>query len=166
MNAVVLKRLSFMIVLCLLQALVLNHIHLFGCATPLLCVYPVLLFPRNMAKWSMLLWAFFFGVIIDIFSNTPGVSSASLTAIAVLQPYFFKLFIQHDAPEDVKPSMRIMGTGTFTFYVFVLVFLYCLLFFSLEMFHFFNIIFWFKSVLGSTLITVIFILTLESIKKK
>lgn len=166
MNTVILQRLSFMLVLCLFQALVLNHIHFLGYATPMLCVYLVLLFPRNMAKCSVLLWAFFMGLFIDIFSNTPGVTSATLTAVAAFQPYFFKLFIQHDAAEDVKPSMRIMGAGTFTFYVFVLVLLFCLLFFTLEMFHFFNFLYWLKSVLGSTLFTVIFILILESIKKK
>lgn len=164
MNINILKRISFMLVMCLMQALVLNHIHIFGCATPLLYVYLVLLFPRDMAKWAVLVWAFVMGVIIDIFSNTPGVASASLTAIAVIQPYFFSLFIQHDAPEDVKPSLRYLGFGKFAFYVFVLVLVYCLLFFTLETFHFFNLIYWVECIIGSTLITTVLILTLESIK--
>ena len=166
MNVNILKRLSFMLVLCLMQALVLNHIHLFGCATPLLYVYLVLLLSRDVAKWAALLWAFFMGLVVDIFSNTPGVASASLTALAAIQPYFLSLFIQHDAPEDVKPSMRFMGTGTFVFYVSVMVFGYSLLFFTLETLHFFNFVYWLKCVVGSTLLTVILILTLESIKKK
>ncbi|MBR2882262.1 MAG: rod shape-determining protein MreD, partial [Prevotella sp.] len=61
MNINILKRISFMLVLCLMQALVLNHIHIFGCATPLLYVYLVLLFPRDMAKWAVLVWAFVMG---------------------------------------------------------------------------------------------------------
>lgn len=58
------------LVLVLVQALVLNHIHLFGCAMPLFYVYLVLLYPRNYARWGLLLWGFFLGLVIDIFSNT------------------------------------------------------------------------------------------------
>ena len=32
----IIKRVALFVVLCVVQALVLNHIHLFGCATPLL----------------------------------------------------------------------------------------------------------------------------------
>lgn len=160
------KRLLLIIVLCLAQALVLNHIHLFGCATPLLYIFVILVMPKSMPKWGALLWGFFIGMIADIFSNTPGVASASLTAVAAVQPFFFKLFIQQDAPEDVAPSSRFMGWGPYTFYVFVLTLLFCTLFYTLETFSFFNWSYWLERIAGSTILTTILVVTLENLRKK
>ena len=47
MNTEILKRLLAFIVLCLVQALILNRIRLFGFATPLLPVYFVITFHRG-----------------------------------------------------------------------------------------------------------------------
>ena len=74
MTTDVINRIVGFVVLCLVQALVLNHIHIFGFATPLLYVYMVLQFRRNYPKWGILLWSFLLGMVIDTFSNTPGVS--------------------------------------------------------------------------------------------
>ena len=50
MNVELMKGLVAFIVVLLAQALVLNHIHLFGCATPMVYVYLVLLFRRGYAR--------------------------------------------------------------------------------------------------------------------
>ena len=92
-----LRRLTLLCVLCLAQALVLNHIQLFGCATPLLYVYLVLAFPLGYPKWALLLWSFAMGMAVDMFSNTPGCAAASLTLVGAAQPYFFALFVPADA---------------------------------------------------------------------
>ena len=75
MNAEFFRRLLLYAVLVLAQALVLNHIHLFGYATPLLYVYFVVSFPRNYPKWGIFLWSFLLALNLDAFSNTPGVSA-------------------------------------------------------------------------------------------
>jgi|SRR5574344_3094681 rod shape-determining protein MreD len=159
------KRVLLLLVFCLVQVLVLNRIHLLECATPLLYVYFVMGFPRNYPKWGVLLWSFVLGFILDTFSNTPGVSAASLTLIAAIQPYFFNLFIQQDAPDDMIPSVASIGWGKYSFYAFVLVLLYSLVFFTLETFSFFNWLQWIECVTGSALLTLILILTLENVKK-
>ena len=56
-------------VILLVQILILNHIHLFGVATPLLYVYLIMLLKRNCPRWALLLIAFVMGVIVDIFSD-------------------------------------------------------------------------------------------------
>ena len=160
------KRLLGAVALCMAQALVLNRIHLFGCAMPLLYVYMVIISPHNWPKWGILMLGFMLGLVIDTFSNTPGVASASLTLVAAVQPYFFGLFVQRDAPEDISPSVSTLGMAKFTFFATVLVLLHCLMFFTLETFSFFSWLSWLQCVGGSTLITVILILTIESVRKK
>ena len=160
-----LKRLLIFVVLCLAQVLVLNRIHLFGYATLLLYVYFVLLFRRNHPKWSILMWSFFLGICIDVFSNTPGVAAGSMTLVALFQPYVLEAFLTRDSEDNLKPGMRSLGVSKFIFYTIILVFLYTLAFFSLEAFNFFNWLQWLLSIGGSTLLTVVLILVVENLRR-
>lgn len=161
-----LKRLGLFFVFVLAQTMVLGRIHLFGYATPLLYVYFVAMFNRNYPKWAVLLWSFAMGLTIDVFSNTPGVAAASLTLIGVIQPYFLEPFIPRDSVDDLRPSIRTIGMVKYVYYITVLVVLYCLVFFSLEAFNFFNWMDILKSVGGSAVITLVLILTFESVSGK
>ena len=161
-----LKRLGLFVAFVLAQTMVLGRIHLFGYATPLLYIYFVAMFPRNYPKWAILLWSFAMGLTIDIFFNTPGVAAASLTLIGAIQPYFFELFVPRDSVDDLRPSIRTIGMVKYVYYIGVLVVIYCLVFFSLEAFNFFNWMDILKSVGGSAVITLILILTFDSVSGK
>ena len=160
------KRAVLFVAFVLAQALVLGRIHLFHCATPLLYVYFVTLFPRNYPKWGMLTWAFVMGLTIDMFFNTPGVAAGSLTAVAALQPYFYALFVPRDAADTLEPSLVNLGPTKYSYYIITLVTIYCLLFFTLEMFNFDNLWEWLMCVVGSILITLALIFTFEIAKRK
>ena len=159
------RKLLFFILLLLTQVLVLNRIHLFDCATPMLYVYIMLLFRRNYPRWGILVWGFTIGLCIDIFSNTPGVAAASLTLLGLLQPYILMLFVQRDSPDDLQPSMNTLGVGNFIYYTILVVLLYCTVFLTFETFNFFNWIQWLEGVGGSTAITVAIILVIENLRK-
>lgn len=159
------RRLILFVVLCMVQALVLNRVHLFNYAIPLFYVYFVLSFPRNYPKWALLLWCFAMGLVNDTFANTAGVGCASMTLIAVLQPYWLELFVPRDAAEDFQPSLFSMGYGKFTAYASPLLLLYCLVFFALEAFTFFNWIQWIIGSVSSAALTLVLILTIEHFKK-
>jgi rod shape-determining protein MreD len=105
MTSELISRIVTFLVFVVVQALVLNHIHLYGVATPLIYVYFVLLFRRNHPKWAILLWSFFLGLSIDVFSNTPGVAAASMTLIALFQPYILGAIIPLDSEDNLKPGM-------------------------------------------------------------
>ena len=144
----------------------LNHINLYGCATPFLYVYFILLFRRDFPKWAVLLWSFFLGLCIDIFSNTPGVAAASTTFLGLLQPYLLNLFVPRDKADDLLPSMKSLGVARYVYYVIISVLIYNLLFFSIEAFSFFNWQQWLCNIGGSTALTIILILTIESVRRK
>jgi len=161
MSTDVLKRLGLFAGFILAQVVVLGRIHLLGIATPLFYVYFVSLFPRNYPKWGVLLWSFFLGLFIDIFTNTPGLASTALTLLAFVQPPFFELFVPRDSVDDLKPSLHSIGVLKYSYYITFLVFIYCVVFFSLEMFSFSNWLHWLMCVVGSTLITLALIFTFE-----
>ena len=165
MNIDLLKRLWLFIILLLAQALVLNHIHLFGYATPLLYIYFVSSFKRNYPKWALLVWSFIMGLSVDIFSNTPGVAATSMTLLALLQPYVLELFMQRESDEDIQPSIFTFGLMRYLYYTLLLTFIYCVVFFTVETFTFFNWLQWILSVAGSMLLSVDLIVVVDNLRK-
>ena len=105
------------------------------------------------------------GLLVDTFFNTPGVAAASLTLIGAIQPYYFELFVPRDSAEDLMPSLRNISPTKYAYYIVPLVSLYCMLFFSLEMFTFFNWLQWLLCVVSSALVTLLLIFTFEVAKK-
>ncbi|MCR5680364.1 MAG: rod shape-determining protein MreD [Prevotella sp.] len=161
----VIRRIIVFAALCLVQALVLNRIQLFGCATPLLYVYFVIMFPRHYPRWAILLWSFFLGLSVDMFSNTLGVTSASLTLVGFTQSYLIELFLPRDAEDDIRSSAATLGWGNFVPLAMLLTLLHCLLFFAIETFSFFHWLHWLECVGGSTVLTLLMILAIESLRK-
>ena len=159
------KRIALFVVLLLVQGLVLNHIHLFHCATPLLYIIMVLHFRRNHPRWAVLLWCFSLGLCVDVFANTPGVAAGSMTLMGLLQPYLLELFVPRDSAEDLEPSVRTIGVSSFYWYVFIMVLAHSFVFFTLETFNFFNWLQWLECIGGSTLLTFILVAVLENFKK-
>ena len=124
-----LNRLIMFVALWLAQVLILNRIHLFDVATPLLYVFFVITFRRSSPKWQILLWCFALGLLIDVFSNTPGLAAGSMTLMAVVQPYLLELFVPRDSADNLASSAATLGVGKFFILCTVMVSLYCLVFY-------------------------------------
>ena len=88
-----------------------------------------------------------------------------MTFIGLLQPYLFELFVPRDSAEDLEPSMRTIGVGSYVLYTLIIVLVYNLLFFTLETFNFFNWVQWLLCIGGSSAITMVLIMALESFRK-
>ncbi|MBR0488823.1 MAG: rod shape-determining protein MreD [Prevotella sp.] len=161
MNLDFLHRLIAFIILALVQGLVLNHVHLFDVATPMVYVFFVLTFRRNSFRAGMLIWSFLLGLIVDIFSNTPGVGAASMTLMAFIQPYLLFLIMPRDSAEDMEVSMTTLGMARFTYFTLIVSFLFCLVFFTLEVFSFNHWLYWLECVGGSWVLTFVLILVVE-----
>ena len=166
MKIEVIRHFFTFIILCIVQVLVLNHIELFGCVTPFLYVYFIMLFRRGFPRWAVLLWSFFLGIFIDMFSNTPGVAASSATFIGLLQPYLLNLFAPRDSSDDMMPTMKSLGVARYVYYTIICVFIFNLLFFTVEMFSFFNWLQWALNICGSTVLTVVLILVIENVRKR
>lgn len=154
-------RILQMLGLLALQVLFLNHICLFGYATPLVSVAFLLCFPISTSRTALLLWAFVMGLLTDVFSNTPGIGSASMTLAAMLRPVLLRLLVTKDVVEDMIPTYQTMGKWTHVRFIFCLVLLHHLAYFALENFsvaHFTDTLF---SFLGSLILSLLVIFVLE-----
>ncbi len=161
-----LSQFLWFVVMLVVQALLLNNIHLFGCSTPLLYVYVILMARRDFPRWGLLLFGFLLGLGVDMFSNTPGVGACSMTLLAFVQPMLMKLFLPRDSADDFQPGIPSLGLMKFVYFSFISIFLYSLVFFTLEMFNFFNWTLWALSVGGSTLLTLLLVIVIDNFRNK
>ena len=105
-------RIGWFIGLVLLQVLILNSVHIAGYATPFLYIYFILKFSSGTSRNELMLWAFFFGLTIDIFSDTPGMNAAATVLVAFLRPTFLRLFVPRDTLDTLVPAVRTMGISS------------------------------------------------------
>ncbi len=147
-----------------LQVLLMNHIHLLGYGSPLVYVALLLYFPLGSSRVGTLVWAFAMGLMVDMFSNTPGLSSASLTLTAMIQPVWLRYLTPKDALEDMSPNYRTMGKWNHIRYLTLLLAVHHVTYFLLESFSFYNISDLGASLFSSYLLSWMVIVVLETLR--
>ncbi len=158
------SRLVWMAALVLLQALVFNHIHWFGYATPYVVVYILCLQPLDTSRCGWLLWGFFAGLASDFFSGVPGVGAVSMTLAAMCAPRILALFAPKDCLEDMVPGYLTLGGWKYVQYVSWLVLLQQAAAVVLEFFSFFNGLELLYTYLCSSALTAVLLLVLEKMR--
>ncbi|MCD8265979.1 MAG: rod shape-determining protein MreD [Prevotellaceae bacterium] len=164
MMQVALRRIWQVALLTAAQVLVCNHFHLFGYATPMIYVLFLCYIPINANRVATLCWAFLLGFVIDLFSGTPGQASASMTLAAFAQAPLLKAMAPKDRAEDFTPSFRALGKGSHTVYLLVLTCIHHLAYVALEYMSFFTLLDALLSLLGSLLLSMVVMLTLETLR--
>ena len=162
----IINRVIMFVVLLLVQVLILNRVWIFNVATPLLYVYFVVSFPRNSAKGEVLAWSFALGLMVDLFSNTPGMASGTMTLVALLQPYLLELYVPRDSAENLEVTSATLGRSKFLTFSTILTLLYWLVFFILEAFNFFEWQLWLLRAVCSTVLTMVLMLAIDSVRSK
>ena len=157
-------RLLQMLLLVALQVLVCNHIHFLGYATPMPYVLFLAYLPLDASRIGNLLWAFVMGIIIDVFSNTPGEAAASLTLAAFVPWPLLQAAAPKECVEDMVPSYRTMGIWNHIRYLFILVLVHHAAFYLLESFSFFHYIEVLISFGASLLFSFVLMLALETLR--
>ncbi len=155
-----------MVALVALQVLLLNHIHLFGYATPMVFVAFMLYFPLNASRIGTLLWGFTMGLVVDVFSNTLGMATASMTLAAMVQHPLLSVMVPRDAADNIMPNYSTMGRANYIRFVVLLVLIHHLAFYLLESFTFHHAQQLLISFLSGTLLSILLILVIEVFRSK
>lgn len=161
-----LKRFGQMLLVIAVQVLVLNHIHLWGLATPMLQVMFLFKTPLNEKPIVTMLWAFCLGLVVDTFTNTPGMCAGAMTLTAFLQPRLLQVMAPKDSVEDIVPSRQTLGRWTFLTYRLILMMVYVVAFFLLESFSFFNITHLVLAMASSMALSMVLAISVEGVFKK
>lgn len=152
------------VALVLAQVLVFNRLYLFDTAIPLAFIYFIMRLPVTMSAIGVMTLSFLLGLSIDIFSDTAGMNALACTVLSVLRlPVLRLYFPREDDLTNPEPSMRSLGAGIYMKYALSMSLLYCILFFTIEAFSLFNPVRLILRIAGSTLLTFIVIMCLDSL---
>lgn len=162
---VYIKRVIWLIGLVLLQVLVLNHIHVAGYATPFLYIYFILKMNTGVSRNELMLWGFFLGLSVDVFSNTLGMNAAATVLLAFARPSVFRLFSPRDTFDDVEPGFKSIGISSFIKYVIAGVLIHHTALLAIESFSFFDLPVLLLKIVTSSILTTLCILGIEGIRK-
>ena len=155
------RRFGTFVFVALMQILFLNRISLFGYVTPLFYIWLIVRFDSYMKRTGMLLWAFSLGLVLDMFSGTPGLNAASATLLAMVQPGIVKMFVQTERYEQLFPSSATMGSRPFAGYLLLMTVLHHTTYFLLRSIPLGDWSVLVLKVIFSTLLTFIFMIVAE-----
>lgn len=161
-----LARIAWFVGLTLAQVMLLNNLSLFGLATPFIYVYFVLVMDKDVNRIALMAMSFAMGLVIDVFSNTPGVNAGALVFVAFLRPILLRLFSPREEFENFEPGIYTLGFWPFVRYAFVVVLFHHTVLFFLEAFSFVHIEFLLFRVLCSTFLTLVLVMTIEFVRHK
>ena len=128
------KYISMFIVLVLIQVLFLNQVQFSGYINPYIYILFVLLLPLSSPRYIVLISAFFIGLVIDVFSNSLGIHSASTVFIAYVRPVVVGLISNREEDRSEYPGLHQNKFFWFLYYTSIIVILHHSVLFYLEVF--------------------------------
>ena len=137
MNNIVKYGLMFLVLL-IFQIFIFNGMTFLNYATPFVYIYFILKLPISIGKNQLLILSFLLGLIIDIFSNTPGLNASTSVFIGFLRPYLINALVTLDVAENREPSMRLFDPLPFLRYIGISILIHHALLLTLESFSLFN----------------------------
>jgi rod shape-determining protein MreD len=138
MIGTVIANLLRFLLLVLLQALVIDHIDLAnGWLVPYLYVLFLLMLPLNTTPWAALLIGFATGMVMDLFSSTPGMHASACVLMAYARHMVLRALAPREGYEQGRrASITDMGLAWFITYAGILVVAHHLWLFNMEVFRF------------------------------
>lgn len=151
-------------VFILVQVYVLDkmpHLHRF--ITPYIYYLFILWLPFSISRQWLLIIGFLTGLVLDYFTNTPGLHAAACTLIAYVRPFVIGVLTPKDSSEMNyrEPSPRAMQWTPYAVYVLVLTLLHHGYMVFLEWLNFGSFLDFLIKVVATTGISLLLIFTVE-----
>jgi len=141
MQNIVINNIKRFLILFFLQVLVLKRINIVweDFDYIFLFIYPlfILLLPLKIPRNVQLILAFFLGLAVDVFYDSPGLHTGALVFMSFIRKYILKFLepVEGYGTESV-PTIHNFGFNWFLIYSSLLLFLHLFIFFTLEAFSF------------------------------
>tara|TARA_B100000963_G_C22501408_1_gene613987 strand:+ start:482 stop:982 length:501 start_codon:yes stop_codon:yes gene_type:complete len=142
------------IILILTQCLIFNNINFLGSINPFLYIFFIAYYPLKNNRTLFIICAFFYGFIIDVFSDTHAVHAAATLTISFIRPNLLKLFFGM-AYEHQVVKFNSIELKQNLFYIFSIIFIHHLILFGLEIFDVSKIMLIIKNTFKSAIFTFI-----------
>jgi|SRR5665647_296026 len=125
------------VVSVLLQVLIFNNVLIARMISPFFYILFIVLLPFDTPRALLLFLAFSLGLMVDIFTNTPGVHASACLLTGFIRPGVLSLISSRETIESVAaPRVGNMGIQWFAGYVTFLVLIHHSFLFFIEAFTF------------------------------
>lgn len=139
MNRLIINNILRGLGLIFFQIIVLNNIYLGGYVTPFLYILFILMLPTSTNKSLLVFLSFLSGLLVDIFCNSLGFHAFAATLIGFFRILFAdKILTKDDNADFDAPSIQTVPVGKYITFSAILVFTYCLTYYTIETFNFDN----------------------------
>lgn len=158
------EQLLNLVLLLLVQLPLVHRITLFDKAFGFFYVGFLLLLPRTLSRSYLMVIGFFSGLLVDLFSNTPGIHASASVFIMFIRTFWLSV-VNDDWQEMTNINITALKKTGFVFFVYPLVFVHHFMLFVVENggFHLFGMVIsrvFFSSIFSTLVIFVInFLLT-------
>lgn len=155
-----------LIILVLLQVLIFNNIQFSGYVNPYVYIMFIMLLPVEIPAWLLMILSFGIGMLIDVFSGTPGMHASASVLAGLIRPFVLRSISPRDGYEPgTHPSMLVYGFRWFLLYTVVMVLVHHTALFYIEVFRFTDFFRTLLRVLLSSFFTILFVLIIEFYRK-
>lgn len=144
----------------------LNNIQFLGYINPYIYILFILSLPYQTPRWLTLVLGFTLGLSIDAFSNTMGMHAFAVVLVAFLRTSVIKLFTAIEEGNNPTPSFHTFGVSAYIKYVVVMVLIHHATLFFIEAFSFSGFWVMLLKISLSSLLTILLILGIQSLKTK
>lgn len=154
-------------IIILLQILLFNNIQFSGYINPYVYIMIILILPTIIPTWILLIIAFFTGLIIDLFSGSPGMHTFATVLAAFFRPYVLTIISPRDGYESGSEiTMAMYGARWYFLYTITIVLLHHTTLFYIEVFRLSGFFRTLLRVILSSAFTTGFILLAEFYRRK
>ena len=137
MNNLVWRNIGRFVLLVLVQLLILNNVYLGGYVMPMLYVLFVLMLPTSTGRIPMLLIAFGTGLLVDIMAGALGFHALACTVVAMMRILFAdRILTRGENVVIAHPSIHSVTPQYFISYLMLMLAIFYLVFYLLEIFSF------------------------------
>ena len=163
-NEVFINTIRFLL-LVLTQVLLLNHIDFLGYINPYIYILFIIIYPFTGNKSLLIFLSFILGLTVDFFEDSGGIHAAASVFIAYIRPvvlkYSFGISYEYN-------TIKISNTDFIKQLIYVgsMVLFHHLVLFSLEIFNTDHLILLLKSIVFSSIFSIIIILSAITIFSK
>ncbi|MFC3878927.1 rod shape-determining protein MreD [Algoriphagus namhaensis] len=121
------------LLLVTIQILFLKNLALFGVAYCFIYVLGILLLPISIRPIPLLIISFLVGLTVDVFYDTLGMHASAVTFLAFIRSFWLKAVSPSGGYDDNdRPDLKSQSFGWFLSYAFPLIFLFSLVFFTID----------------------------------
>lgn len=130
-----------LILLLLVQLPMVHRFILFDKAFGFFYVGFLILLPRTFSRSYLMLIGFLCGLLVDVFTNTPGIHASASVFVMFIRNFWLNV-VNDDAQEITNLNVSSLKKSGFVYFIFPLVFIHHFLIFTIENggFHLFGMV--------------------------